>query len=349
MSPLVQEQLYALFNALAHEQGSVVYAGAFPDDHTPRMIEVSERMLSEENGCGRELRSRTTFTLIEAYQNLVRHRARTTFGNAAILLLHGERNTDVMTVNEVRDEDVDALRRALTRTEGLDADALKRMFLETLTSGTTGPRGGAGLGLIEMARRSGHPLRYDIAPGAGPVHHFRLVVNCGEHAETKGPAWLAELEHNLKAVGLLAGAGGRTWYAGVEQKVLRMIEDEPGIPGPELARTCQATIAALGDLRRPGGGGLLLCRKDERGWCINLVVSTEDRMGKDVLSLLPTLNALTPLERRSAYHGALLGRTAAMEPWRTKFHELALRVRAMEATLRILPEDGPVLLVEGRI
>jgi hypothetical protein len=38
-----------------------------------------------------------------------------------------------------------------------------------------------------------------------------------------------------------------------------------------------------------------------------------------------------------------------MEPWRTKFHELALRVRAMEATLQILPEDGPVLLVEGRI
>jgi len=349
MSPLVQEQLYALFNALAHEQGSVLYAGAFPDDHTPRMIEVSERMLSEENGCGRELRSRTTFTLIEAYQNLVRHRARTTFGNAAILLLHGERNTDVMTMNEVRNEDVEALRTALTRTEGLDADALKRMFLETLTSGTNGPRGGAGLGLIEMARRSGHPLRYEIVPGTGSVHHFHLEVNCGERAGTKGPSWLAELDHDRKAVGLLAGAGGRTWYAGAEQKVLRMIEEEPGIPGPELARACHASIAALGDLRRAGGGGLLLCRKDERGWCIDLLVSTEERMGIDVLSLLPTLNGMTPLERRSAYHHALWGGTAAGEPWRTKLHELTLRLRTMEATLRILPEDGPVLLVEGRI
>jgi hypothetical protein len=56
MAPLVLEQLFALYSALAHEQGAVVYSGAFPDDHTPRMIEVSERMLSEESGCGRELR-----------------------------------------------------------------------------------------------------------------------------------------------------------------------------------------------------------------------------------------------------------------------------------------------------
>jgi hypothetical protein len=349
MCPTVKEQLYALFDALAHEQGSVVYAGAFPDDHTPRMIEVSEHMLSDENGCGRELRSRATFTLIEAYQNLVRHRARTTPGNASILLIHGEGHTDVMTMNEVLNEDVDALRKALCRTEGMGTEALKRMYLETLTSGTTGTRGGAGLGLIEMARRSGHPLRHHFSPSSGSSHRFHLVVNCGARSDTSGPSWLAHLDLSLKAVGLLAGAGGRRWSAGTEHGVLRMIEAEPGIPGPELARACHACITVLHHLKSPGGGGLVLCRRDGRSWCIDMLVSTEAGVGEKVVELAPKLNASSLTERRNAYHRSLLGRSAAQEPWRTKLQELALRVRTMDATLRMLPERGPVLLVEGRI
>jgi hypothetical protein len=349
MAPLVLEQLYALYSALAREQGAVVYSGAFPDDHTPRMIEVSERVLSEESGCGRELRSRTTFTLIEAYQNLVRHRARTAPGNGAILLLHGERHTEVMTVNEVRDEDVALLRTALQRTEGRDAEGLKRMFLETLTNGTGGHRGGAGLGLIEMARRSGHPLRHHISPSTGSTHRFHLVVSCGTLAGDRGPQWLMELDLTLRSAGVLAAAGGRTWSAGAEEKVLRMVEDEPGIPGPELARVCHAGIAALRDLRRAGGGGLLLCRNDGQGWCVDVLVNTREEVGSEVLAHVATLNAASRLERRTAYHHALLGRNVAQAAWRTALHELALRVRGIDATLRTLPEDGPVLLLEGRI
>ncbi len=252
-------------------------------------------------------------------------------------------------MNEVREEDVALLRTALHRTEGRDTEGLKRMFLETLTNGTGGHRGGAGLGLIEMARRSGHPLRHHISPSTGSTHRFHLVVSCGTLAGDRGPQWLMELDLTLRSVGLLAAVGGRTWSAGEEEKVLRMIEDEPGIPGPELARACHAGIAALLDLRREGGGGLLLCRNDGRGWCMDVLVNTGEEVGIEALAHVQMLNAASRLERRTAYHHALLGKPVAQAAWRTALHELALRVRAIDVTLRILPEDGPVLLLEGRI
>lgn len=251
---MFHEQLFPLFSSLANVQGSMLYAGAFPDDHTARLIDIAERILSDGTGSSKGLRARTTFALIEAYQNIVRHRPTGNGERGLVALVHDNRHTEVMTANDVRDGDLAGLLRALKRIEGLGVDELKRLFVEKLSTGATSARGGAGLGLIEMARRSGNALRHRTLPRQGGVHRFQLMVSCRAQDEFFGPERFAALDEASSAVGLLAGLGGTVWSSDVEQQVLRMVEHEPGVQGAEFARACLAMLQMLHDLRPPERG-----------------------------------------------------------------------------------------------
>lgn len=346
---MVHEQLFSLFSSLAYVRGSMLYGGAFPDDHTARLIDIAERTLSDEKGSNKGLRARTTFALIEAYQNIVRHRTNTAGKRGLIALVHDDRHTEVMTANDVRDGDLPGLLRALKRIDGLGVDELKRLFMEKLTTGTTSARGGAGLGLIEMARRSGNALRHRTLPAGEGMHRFQLIISCAAQDELHGPDRFAELDEACHAVGLLAGIGGTVWSSDVEQHVLRIIEHEPDVQGTDLSRACLATLQMLHDLRPPNGPSLLLCRTDEQGCSIDMLTATDTTRSEKVLALTSRLNDASFADRRRAYHDALLGRVDKQEAWRTGLQDLAMRARSLEAVGRTLPEGAHVLLVEARI
>ena len=155
-------QLIQLFEALAHEQLAVLYSGRFLDEHTANLITLGEEAVGGADA-GKALRSRTAFVMVEAYQNVLRHRAQPQPGGVAdhstFMFLHHPPGTGVVTVNAVSPAEVPALQSALQRLHGLGLDELKRLFLRSLQGGERTERGGAGLGLIEMARRTGNARR----------------------------------------------------------------------------------------------------------------------------------------------------------------------------------------------
>ncbi len=99
---------------------------------------------------------------MEAYQNIIRHRAPPVQGGARSLLLLnvGGEADRVLSLNPVSPDDVERLDDALKEVSRSDTAQLKDRFLARLRDGARTERGGAGLGLIEMARRSGGGLRH---------------------------------------------------------------------------------------------------------------------------------------------------------------------------------------------
>lgn len=77
--------------------------------------------------------------------------------------------------NLVDATDVPALTAALDRLAALDKPALKAAYKEQLRAERK-PDGGAGLGLIEMARRATEPLQYTFTPTADGQSYFSLCV-----------------------------------------------------------------------------------------------------------------------------------------------------------------------------
>ena len=58
----------------------------------------------------------------------------------------------------------------------LDKDELKKFYKETLNNGTMSEKGGGGLGLIDIARRSGQKLQYKIREIDKDYSFFTLTV-----------------------------------------------------------------------------------------------------------------------------------------------------------------------------
>jgi Family of unknown function (DUF6272) len=162
-----EEIAHMLFEAFANERYGLYYSGSFHDGHTAGLIRFCE-VLSADSKARSPQRNRLAFLLVEAYQNVVRHRppvppriARTQA--RSMLLVRGtEDHHNILSVNPMLVAEVPGLEQQLASLEGLDRDGLKERFMTGLSSGQGTVRGGAGLGLIEMMRRSGHPLQHQI-------------------------------------------------------------------------------------------------------------------------------------------------------------------------------------------
>ncbi|HKK61518.1 MAG TPA: SiaB family protein kinase [Bacteroidales bacterium] len=68
------------------------------------------------------------------------------------------------TGNPIRKEHVDILRKKIEKVNDKTRQELKALYVETITNGKFSSKGGAGLGLIEMAKTSGQNINYSFEP-----------------------------------------------------------------------------------------------------------------------------------------------------------------------------------------
>jgi hypothetical protein len=80
--------------------------------------------------------------------------------------------------NPVLKDDCEAIIQKIDRINASDEEALKKFYLETITNGMFTEKGGAGLGIIEMAKVVDEPIGYrfsDTVQGF-KIYELRLIV-----------------------------------------------------------------------------------------------------------------------------------------------------------------------------
>jgi len=70
-------------------------------------------------------------------------------------------NIELITRNPVKNEDVNPLRARIDDVNNHSREELKELYKTTITNGEFTPKGGAGLGFIEMAKTAGNKLEYN--------------------------------------------------------------------------------------------------------------------------------------------------------------------------------------------
>lgn len=147
---------YDLFQNVRDDDSCLVYMGHFDDHFTDILIEVNEAAAAQDT---KSTRKKVSFLIAECFQNIVRH------GSDDHTRIHVEnpkmftiRNLDgiysMCTSNVVNNNKVSDLERLLTSLNNVSKDELKEIYLNSLENNSYNEAGGAGLGLIEMARRS---------------------------------------------------------------------------------------------------------------------------------------------------------------------------------------------------
>jgi hypothetical protein len=78
--------------------------------------------------------------------------------------------------NPVRERDKEVLSRKIERINASTEDELKKIYRETITNGMFTEKGGAGLGLIEMAKITNQDLVFTFSPTTTEYSIYELVL-----------------------------------------------------------------------------------------------------------------------------------------------------------------------------
>jgi hypothetical protein len=131
--------------------------------------------------------------LVECLQNLYHHRDEAQSielddkeGSEAIFMI-GKSNEQysIMTGNYLYSDKVDGLKLKLDNINSLNKEELKSLYKEILNNDTYSEKGGGGLGIIDMARKSGEKLEYDFIRVDSTYSFFSLYIKIANQSKEK--------------------------------------------------------------------------------------------------------------------------------------------------------------------
>jgi len=162
--------MYTLYKDLTEERVLLAYFGVFNDNITDLLIGLSEDYLQKQDML-KKLSRRTSFLIAESFQNVVRHsiekketvpdtESRRDYFQISML----QDRIAISSANVIKNTDAEILDKYIDKINSLSDDELKELKRNTLLNAEMSEKGGAGLGIIEMVRRSGLPLKKEFIP-----------------------------------------------------------------------------------------------------------------------------------------------------------------------------------------
>ncbi|OFX20667.1 MAG: hypothetical protein A2033_05145 [Bacteroidetes bacterium GWA2_31_9] len=174
-----------LFFLLKNDNLSLLYQGIMNDSLTELVVQLSESNF-ESLMIPQKVTNKVSFIMVECFQNIVRHGIDDEpFGNFFQTRTLPSFSY-VTSANLVEKENISEIENAILSLNKLSKDELKELYLNNLSGGVFSSKGGAGLGLIEMARKSSNKLEYSFVPFNKDKSHFFLstkIINNTKDSE----------------------------------------------------------------------------------------------------------------------------------------------------------------------
>jgi len=179
--------IYDLHRTMMSQNLILVYQGDFTQESTKSILSMAERNL-DSSGEDSSIKRKVFNVMVEALQNIVKHSDELIEGqtrsHAAIFLIGKEANRySIMSGNPVRKTSTDKLKKTLDHINALDKDGLKELYKEIIKNTTISEKGGAGLGFVDMARKSGGKLEFEFPVMNAEYCFFCLKVNVPRDTE----------------------------------------------------------------------------------------------------------------------------------------------------------------------
>jgi len=177
--------IYDLYKAMSKKNLILVYEGEFTHEVTKSVLAMAERNMDsfgEDGGVKRKVFN----VMVECLQNISKHAAnyepgRYAKNNAIFLIGKTESAYHITSGNAMSADDVSSMTQKLTDLNAMDKEALKIRYQEIIKTPGEGPgglskKGGAGLGFVDMVRKSGNPLEFDFEPVDDKLSFFSVKI-----------------------------------------------------------------------------------------------------------------------------------------------------------------------------
>ena len=163
------------------QQGTVLqsFSGEITSEVITNLIEKTESIFAE-NPTYLPLRKVTIHVFVECIQNLFHHALAIEEGKpkfGVCYLVYFENSIKVITGNYILKERVQMITDRANQINSLSKDELKALYKLILNNDEFSEKGGGGLGMIDIARKTGTKMEYEFIPVNEKVLFYVLKIN----------------------------------------------------------------------------------------------------------------------------------------------------------------------------
>src|ERR1035437_1735163 len=165
-----------------------VYRGVVTNENSMPLLTLLEKEM-ENSEFGFVGRKKLFMFVLESLQNVSRHSNKNLYADMSLVVYSKTDNGyTVATGNVLPVTGIDDLKSKLSEINHLQPDEIRKAYRKMLSTTEFSTKGGAGLGLIEMAKTTGNKLDYDFVPLDNEYAYFILSktvnsVGVGLHSE----------------------------------------------------------------------------------------------------------------------------------------------------------------------
>lgn len=173
--------LYEQYEKLETEDIVLAYKGNVTGDLFNVILQLAETKLEKMEEQAR-VKKKVFNVLVEILQNIFHHfddikSESEEFYSVLFLLLKVKDQYQIITGNHILAHRVAELKSRIDEINDLNEEELKQVYREKLNDGNMSDKGGAGLGILDIARKSNQKLEYEFRKVNSKFSFFVLKVN----------------------------------------------------------------------------------------------------------------------------------------------------------------------------
>lgn len=173
------DQIYGIERMMVENQLLLAYKDHINEDTSDQLISMVDSKMSGYNE-EKKIKKKVFNVLVECLQNVSRHAepdSRNDRESSILLIGRDDNNFFIITGNMVGNDKKDILQERLEEVNSLNADELRVKYKQVIGKNDFSEKGGAGLGLLDIARKSSSKFEYDFRKLNDRKSYFTLKVN----------------------------------------------------------------------------------------------------------------------------------------------------------------------------
>jgi hypothetical protein len=177
------EKIYSLYQTMEQEKVILSFNGVVTSDFLTAVLDIMENKMNDLDESPKT-KKKVYYVLVECLQNLYHHIedeegviSNSKVSKAAlVMIVKDEDGFLIQTGNYIDKKNVEKLDQRLKKINSLDKEDLRDYYREVLGNGSVSNKGTAGLGMIDIARKSGNKLEYEFLDIDEEFSFFSLNV-----------------------------------------------------------------------------------------------------------------------------------------------------------------------------
>lgn len=158
----------------------MVYEGEFSQDITKSFLSMTESNF-QNSQVSDSIIKKVYNIMMEALQNICKHEFKhldehSENTKSLFIISESELEYQIITGNAIQKHVISIIKDKIEKVNSLDQDGLKTLYKEARLNSTISDVGGAGLGFIDIARKSGNKISYHFTPINDSIYYFIQMV-----------------------------------------------------------------------------------------------------------------------------------------------------------------------------